>query len=195
MNLLVTGVGGQGIITFGRVLSDVYRKIGVRILMAETHGMSQRGGSVEVHIRIGDVLSPLIPIGGVDVIIGLELTEAIRVLRYANPNTIIITNIRMIRPALPRIKMPDPDKLLSSTKSYGLNIIALDAYKMALEAGSAMALNMVMLGALVGLHILPGDVSREEFIDVLSEMRMGEINISAFNMGFEAVKKIYRKSL
>jgi|Deesub1362A_J573_1020465.scaffolds.fasta_scaffold00003_347 indolepyruvate ferredoxin oxidoreductase beta subunit len=189
-DILVTGVGGQGIITFGRVLSSVYNKRGVRVMMAETHGMSQRGGSVEVHIRIGDIHSPLVPVGGADVIIGLELIETMRVLRYANKDTIVVANTRMIRPALPKINMPSPDELISKAESLGIKILTVNAHELALKAGSALSVNMVMLGGLVALDILPGKVTKKDFLDVISGLRMSEINSKAFEMGYDAVKTI-----
>lgn len=189
LNILVTGVGGQGIITLGRVLSEVYKRKEIRVLMAETHGMSQRGGSVEVHIRIGDVYSSLVPENGADVILGLELIEAVRSLRYANSNTVILSNTKMIRPGLPRVKMPSMDSLIDYISSLGLKLYTLPAHDLAVRAGNILSVNMVMLGALVGLGILHREVSLHDFEDVISTLRMKEANLKAFKYGYNSIVK------
>ena len=189
LNILVAGVGGQGIITFGRVLSEVYRRKKIRVLMAETHGMSQRGGSVEVHIRIGEIYSSLVPEGGADAIVGLELIEAVRSLRYANSDTIILTNTKMIRPGLPRIKMPNMNSLLGYINSFGLKLYILPAHDLAIKAGNILSVNMVMLGALIGLGILHREVSFSDFEKVISILRMKEVNLKALKYGYNSIIK------
>ncbi len=189
LNILVTGVGGQGIITFGRMLSEAYRRKGIRVLMAETHGMSQRGGSVEVHMRIGDVYSSLVPEGGADIIVGLELIEAVRSLRYANSNTVILTNIKMIRPGLPRVKMPNMDILLEYIKSLGLKLYTLPAHDLAVKAGNVLSVNIVMLGALIGSKLLHKIISLSDLEDVVSTLPMREVNLKALKYGYEFIAK------
>ena len=189
LNILVTGVGGQGIITFGRILSEVYRRKDIRVLMAETHGMSQRGGSVEVHIRIGDVYSSLVPEGGANIIVGLELIEAVRSLRYANPNTVILTNVKMIRPGLPRVKMPDMHVLLEYINSLGLKSYTLPAHDFAIKAGNVLSVNMVMLGALVGSNLLHKIISLGDLEDIVLNLPMKEVNLKALKYGYEFIAK------
>ncbi|MEM0331318.1 MAG: 2-oxoacid:acceptor oxidoreductase family protein, partial [Archaeoglobaceae archaeon] len=78
LNILVVGVGGQGALTTAHLIARSAMKAGLNVLVAETHGMAQRGGSVEVHVRIGDVHSPLIPDCGADIVLALEPSEALR---------------------------------------------------------------------------------------------------------------------
>ncbi|MEM4618150.1 MAG: 2-oxoacid:acceptor oxidoreductase family protein, partial [Ignisphaera sp.] len=82
IDIVLSGVGGQGIITMGIVIGDACTKLGVNIKIAETHGMAQRGGSVEVFVRIGDIEAPLIPIASADYVVALEMIEALRAIRY-----------------------------------------------------------------------------------------------------------------
>ncbi len=98
LNIYLAGVGGQGLVTFATVLGDAAIRAGYKVLVAETHGLSQRGGgSIDVHVRIGDVDAPLIPRGGgADVIVAFEILEAFRAIGYANENTVFIVNRRLI---------------------------------------------------------------------------------------------------
>ncbi|WP_243670275.1 2-oxoacid:acceptor oxidoreductase family protein [Vulcanisaeta sp. JCM 16161] len=96
LNIYLAGVGGQGLVTFATVLGDAAIRAGYKALVAETHGLSQRGGSIDVHVRIGDVDAPLIPRGGADVIVAFEILEAFRAIGYANENTVFIVNRRLI---------------------------------------------------------------------------------------------------
>ncbi|HIE36662.1 TPA: indolepyruvate oxidoreductase, partial [Candidatus Geothermarchaeota archaeon] len=101
-NILFAGVGGQGIITLGRLIGSALTNSGFNVLMAETHGLSQRGGSVTVHMRVGDVNSPLVPLGGADLLVGLELIEAVRNLGYLSRDGVKIVNDYIMRPSIPK---------------------------------------------------------------------------------------------
>jgi indolepyruvate ferredoxin oxidoreductase beta subunit len=190
LNIMVVGVGGQGIITFGKILSDLCNRNGINVLVAETHGMSQRGGSVVIHIRIGEVYSPLIPIGGVDVMVALELIEAYRNIGYLSKSSTLLVNTYMIRPPLPNVSMPDKDLIINILYEKGIDVFPLDAYKMAVEAGSILSLNIVMLGALVALGILPKTLNKDLFMDYIRGMVMGDVNLRAFMSGYEYVRKM-----
>ena len=192
INILLTGVGGQGIITLAKVIGEVFNRRNIRVLMAETHGMSQRGGSVVVHVRIGEVNYPLIPIGGADVILGLELVETFRYLNYASSKTIVITNDNMIRPGLPNVKMPDKQRLVEAARKYGLNIYYVDGLSLAMEAGSAISLNMVMLGALVASNVFKDVVNMDDFIQELSKLPMSQINVEAFKLGYSKFREMFK---
>nr|MDO8045491.1 indolepyruvate oxidoreductase subunit beta [Candidatus Baldrarchaeota archaeon] len=187
-NVLAVGVGGQGLITFGRVLAEAAILNGVKVLTAEVHGMAQRGGSVVTHIRLGDVESPLIPLNGAHVIVSMELLEAARYINYANKETILILNKRLIRPNIPGVKMPKMDEIIEKIKSIGLKTVILEADKLAEEAGSYVSANMVMLGALLGSKILDGFVKLENIEKVISKMPepWREINIKALKLGYSS---------
>jgi len=187
-NVLAVGVGGQGLITFGRVLAEAAILNGVKVLTAEVHGMAQRGGSVVTHIRLGDVESPLIPLNGAHVIVSMELLEAARYINYANRGTILILNKRLIRPNIPGVKMPKMDEIIEKIRSIGLKMVILEADKLAEEAGSYVSANMVMLGALLGSKTLDGFVKLENVEKVISKMPepWREINIKALKLGFSS---------
>lgn len=190
VNILLTGVGGQGIITLAKIIGSVANNHGTRVLMAETHGMSQRGGSVVVHVRLGNVYYPLIPKGGADVILGLELIETFRNIGYASRDTLIITNDRMIRPGLPNVKMPERKTLMEFAEKNGLKVIYINGSELAERAGSSLSLNMVMLGALVASNIFPFKVNLNEFTDVISRMPFAQVNLKAFEFGYRRFKEL-----
>jgi len=190
VDILLTGVGGQGIITLAKIIGSVANSRGIRVLMAETHGMSQRGGSVVVHIRLGNVYYPLIPKGGADVILGLELIETFRNIGYASKKTLIITNDRMIRPGLPNVKMPERKVLMEYAENNGLNIVYINGSELAEKAGSPLSLNMVMLGALVASNIFPFKVNLNDFTDAISRMPLAQVNLKAFKYGYSRFKEL-----
>lgn len=187
-NVLAVGVGGQGLITFGRVLAEAAILNGVKVLTAEVHGMAQRGGSVVTHIRLGDVESPLIPLNGAHVVVSMELLEAARYINYANKNTLLILNKRLIRPNIPGVKMPKVDEIVEKIKSTGLKTVILEADKLAEEAGSYVSANMVMLGALLGSKILGDLVKLGNVEQVISKMPepWREINMKALKLGYSS---------
>lgn len=192
VNLVVVGVGGQGLITIGRVLGNAAIKRGVGILVSEIHGLAQRGGSVIVHVRIGSPNSPLVPVGGAHAVLGLELMETIRYLNYANRDTLIIVNRRTIRPSLPKVRVIPIEDTIKKLRDYGLKVLDIDAYNLAMKAGGAVSENMVMLGALIGSNILEGliDLNDVEYaIKNTMHPRWHEINIKALKLGYEEAKK------
>jgi len=113
VNILIAGVGGQGIITMGKMISNAASIEGVKVMVAETHGLAQRGGAVNIHVRLGNVYYPLIPKGGADYIVGLEASEALRNLEYSNEGTVFVINKLSIRPVLPKVKAMNVEEVLS----------------------------------------------------------------------------------
>lgn len=151
LNIYLAGVGGQGLVTFATVLGDAAMRAGYKALVAETHGLSQRGGSVDVHIRIGDVDAPLIPRGGADAVVAFELLEAFRAVGYANEDTVFIVNRRLIRPPTTRQRIPSVNELEDMLRSGVKRIYMVSAYDDAVKLGNAIYENMVMLGALYSI--------------------------------------------
>ena len=175
LNLLICGVGGQGIITMGRMIVEASFLSGLKATVAETHGLSQRGGAVNVHVRIGDVYYPLIPKGGADYLIALEAIEALRNIQYANKRTVIILNEKVERPVLPKVKVPrleDIKKALS-----GFEVISVNADELALKAGNIRAVNAVMLGVLMAKL---SDLINE---DAVLKVLRNEVNRRAYELG------------
>ena len=91
LNIIITGIGGQGTVSIGHLLGKMFHQADMNIVAAETHGMSQRGGSVIFHLRVGKSYAPIIPLGQADIIISGEPMEALRVIEYLKPNGIVIS--------------------------------------------------------------------------------------------------------
>jgi len=185
-NILVVGVGGQGLITVGRILAEAALRAGENVLVAETHGMAQRGGSVFVHVRIGDVSSPLIPKGGANAVLGLECNEVLRALQHTNKETILLVNLDSKRPALPKVRPLDPTYVVDKLRELGLKVLAIDATRKAVELGDVRSANMVMVGALVATGVLGPNIGVEH---VRSCVR-GGVNLRAFDLGYSLAKEL-----
>lgn len=175
LNLLVAGIGGQGIITLGKIIANAVIDAGKKCLVAETHGLAQRGGAVNIHIRIGEVMSPLIPLRGADYLIALEATEALRNLNYASKDkTLLILNKLIVRPVLPKVKLvelEDIDKRLSEFKR-----IWVDSQSITESVGNPKGVNIAILGFIVGLGIFENICNEENFLKFIS----GELNRRTF---------------
>lgn len=193
-NILLCGVGGQGIITMGRLIGTALVDKGVKVRIAEVHGLAQRGGSVNVHVRFGeDVYSPLICKGKAQALVALELIEAIRYLSYLSENGILLVNDALIPPPLPKIKIPNRKEILEEFKRLNIEFYIVDATKIAMKAGSAASTNVVMLGGMLALDLLPltlQDIERS--IKEILPPKFHEVNLKALKMGFEEVAKLKR---
>ncbi|MDA3813273.1 MAG: indolepyruvate oxidoreductase subunit beta, partial [Candidatus Cloacimonetes bacterium] len=144
-DIILAGVGGQGILSIAAIIGAAAIESDHHLKQAEVHGMSQRGGDVQSHLRISDkpIYSDLIPSGGADLIISVEPMESLRYLPYLSETGWLITNTN----ALVNIpNYPDYDELMQTIKSFQ-NHIALDADKIAKDIGSQRSMNMVVLGA------------------------------------------------
>ena len=188
MNLLIAGVGGQGTLLASRVLGKYAMLLGKDCKLSEIHGMSQRGGSVVTHVRIGDKIhSPVIWEGSADMIIAFETLEAARVQHYLKPDGILLVNEEEILP-MPCIMgaatYPEglQEKLLASRE----RTYFVKAQAWAIEAGSAKATNVVMLGALCKLFGFDKEVMREA-VAACVPAKFAELNLKAFELGFERV--------
>jgi indolepyruvate ferredoxin oxidoreductase beta subunit len=185
LSILVAGVGGQGLITLAATLARAAVASGTKVLVAETHGLSQRGGSVEVHVRLGDVYSPLIAEGDADTVLGLELIETARRAHMVKRDGVILSADTILRPAVPGVKVPKRDELVEAiTKATGVKPILVPARQLALKAGSGLYANMVMLGALASTNLLDGLVDLETLERTVSSLRRGRENLEAFRLGF-----------
>ena len=185
LSMYLAGVGGQGLITFATVLGNAALRAGYKALIAETHGLSQRGGSVDVHVRIGDVDAPLIPRNGADVIVAFEILEALRAVNYANENTTFIVNRRLIRPPATKQRIPSIEELENMLRSSIKNVYFINAYEDAVKLGNVIYENMVMLGALYSImnlsQYIPQDIIEEAI--KMNIRRDVDRNIKAFMLG------------
>jgi indolepyruvate ferredoxin oxidoreductase beta subunit len=191
-SIVLTGVGGQGVITAASILGKAAVKAGLNVYVSEIHGMAQRGGTVDCTVRIGAVSGALVANGTADVILSTEPIETLRYIKYSNKNTKIITDITPVIPFTVSAGMeeyPDLDKIFEELKKYGL-LYKIDAVKIAKEAGSVLTKNTVMLGALAGINILP--FKPEILLETILENIPGkykEMNKKAFEGGLKAIKK------
>lgn len=189
MNIMIVGVGGQGTLLTSKVLGKYAMLCGQDCKLSEVHGMSQRGGSVATHVRIGEkIFSPVIWEGGADMIIAFENLEAARARHFLKPDGILLVNDMKILP-MPCItgaaKYPDgiKEKLLEQVnRAY-----FVPATDMARAAGSEKAANVVMLGCLCRLFGFDRE-KMEEAVAACVPEKFKELNLRAFDIGFERVK-------
>jgi indolepyruvate ferredoxin oxidoreductase beta subunit len=191
LDIVIVGVGGQGILTSSAILAKAAMKSGINVLTSEVHGMAQRGGSVEVHVRMGDVLSPLIPLGDADVMIALEPSEALRYTKYLNEDSVVILNTKPIIPitvTLGAFEYPSLDTIIEKLKEITPNVYPVKASEIAEKLGAIQAMNVVVLGMLAKLIDLPFSYEELEqaVMDVLPP-KLHDINLKALKAGFDAV--------
>lgn len=185
-NILLVGVGGQGILLASEILSEAAMLAGYDVKKSEIHGMSQRGGSVVSHVRYGaEVFSPIVPEGEGDILFGFELMETVRSLPLLKTGGTVVANDLQISP--PSVLMGQesyPAGLVGQIKREFSDFLLVDGQKMASDAGNVKAANTVLLGAVSKRLNIP-----EEFwINALEKMvpaKALEINKKAFRFGRE----------
>jgi indolepyruvate ferredoxin oxidoreductase beta subunit len=188
MDLIIVGVGGQGILTCSNILAKASMNLGLNVITSEVHGMAQRGGSVEVHVRIGDVLSPLIPLGSAEAMIALEPVEALRKVEYIGKDSLVIVNTKPIIPVsvtLGLASYPDVNEVIEAIKSVAGKVIHLNAFEIAKEAGDVRSANVVMLGAFAKhTELFTLEELEKAVKDVLPE-KVHDVNLKALRLGYE----------
>ena len=145
-NIIIAGVGGQGILTIATILDMAAMHAGLNIKQAEVHGMSQRGGEVQTHLRIADgqIFSDLIPMGLADLILSVEPLESLRYLPYLKKDGAIVTSDEPFKNIG---NYPDDQKVMDTIRKSAENVVFVDATKIANELGNPKSYNIVMLGA------------------------------------------------
>ena len=195
LNLILTGVGGQGNVMASRTLAGMLVDAGYVATIGETFGMSQRGGSVMSHLRISPdaVRSPQIPRGAADVIVALEPLEALRVLTmYGNPEVSLIANSRSIDPVgviTGERDYPSEETIRSAFERLTARYWLFDATAAGLSLGNPVLSNIVMIGALAGTGLLP--IDRRMFAKEIRKTQSPEkcaLNLKAFDAGFSMIK-------
>ena len=183
-NIMIVGVGGQGTLLASRILGNVVVNEGYDVKLSEVHGMSQRGGSVVTYVRFGDkVYSPIIDKGEADFVISFELLEAARYTEYLKNGAKVIANTQKINP-MPVITgaAEYPEDLEGKMRAAGVDLDAIDALSLAEEAGSAKAVNIVLLGRLSKYF----DFTVEEWMEAIEQSvpaKFLELNKKAFELG------------
>jgi indolepyruvate ferredoxin oxidoreductase, beta subunit len=185
---MIVGVGGQGTLLASKLLGYVLMQQGYDVKVSEVHGMSQRGGSVVTYVRFGDkVYSPVIDKGEADYILSFEKLEALRWLEYLKTGGQIITNTQEVDP-MPVITgaMQYPDNIIEKLEAAGAKVDAKDFLSIAEEAGSAKAVNIVLMGRLSDyFEDIPYEVW-DKAIDEIVPEKYRELNHRAFDLGRKA---------
>lgn len=186
-NIMIVGVGGQGSLLASKMLGHLLLSEGYDVKVSEVHGMSQRGGSVVTYVRYGSkVASPVIDRGEADYIVSFELLEAARWLPFLKKDGQIVTNVQQIDP-MPVITgaAEYPENLVEKLKASGAKVDALDCLKLAEEAGSSKAVNLVLMGRLSHYFDLPEDAWMRS-LEANVPAKFLELNKKAFALGRDA---------
>jgi indolepyruvate ferredoxin oxidoreductase beta subunit len=191
--IVVVGVGGQGVLFASKVISEAALLDGKNAVMSEVHGMAQRGGVVMCNICVGCIESSLVGDAEADIIFAFEPMEAYRAMAKANAGTRFVTSTSKVVPVVVSIgkqKYPDINAMFDEIKSITPKLTAVDADKLAVEAGSYVTANSVLLGALAGTAECP--VTLEKMKEALKNTvppKMLDVNMKAFELGFNAAKE------
>lgn len=194
LNLIITGVGGQGNVMASQILGRAAVRKGFRVTIGETFGLSQRGGPVMSHIRLSEEKNygPIIPPNTAHMIVGLEPMETLRILmEYGNEDTVFIVNSRPIYPLnviAGDVEYPDPETIKSVLSQSGGRLFWLKATRMAIELGGPIMLNMIMMGALCSLDDFPINIIdiKDLIKDIFKKSKL-EYNYRALDMGREMI--------
>jgi indolepyruvate ferredoxin oxidoreductase beta subunit len=194
-NIVLAGVGGQGILLAAEVLGTAAVKDGLNVRVGEIHGMAQRGGAVICTVRMGEnVLCPLILDGQADILLGFEPIETLRNVKYASERTLIIMGDEKIPPPELTLKgegYPKMEEILEKLRRFSQKIVIVEALRLAKEAGSPVMQNAVLLGALAGVGKLP--IKKESLVEALEELvpeKYAKMNVKAFELGYKYAKNL-----
>lgn len=193
-NIVLAGVGGQGILLAAEILGTAALKEGLNVRVSEIHGMAQRGGAVISNVRIGEkVLAPTVLEGTADMLLGFEPLETLRNLKFASEKTLVLMNNEAIAPPELTTKMmnyPSLDEITEKINLFTKNVVVMEAAKLAEKAGSILTRNIVLIGGLAATGEMP--VQTESLKEAMRELVPGkytEMNMKAFEFGYKYVKK------
>ncbi len=186
-NIILVGVGGQGIILVSKILTTGLMKAGYDVKMSEVHGMAQRGGSVSTQVRYGDkVYSPIIGQGEADILVSFEKMEAARWSEYLKPSgKMVVNNYEIPSITIASGKAAYPEGVIESLQKT-FDTTSLDATAAAIEVGNIRTQNIVLLGALVKAFKLD-EVNWEEVLTEVLPPKVLDVNVKAFRKGMELV--------
>lgn len=195
-NIVITGVGGQGILTAANLLGWAALRAGYKVRVGEVHGMSQRFGSVIAYVRFGeDVYGAMVPEGKADVILSFEPVEALRYINYLKKGGLVFTNARPIPPVQVSMGLASYPTLEEMRKiieeDFEGRFMAFDAEKLAMEAGNIITTNVVLIGALTQTPGFPLDAGHvKDVIKVSVPPKAVDVNMKAFDLGVKAAKEM-----
>lgn len=191
-NIYICGVGGQGIIKTSVIIGEAAMNEGYEVVMSEIHGMSQRGGVVSTELKIGDYRSSIIEESNSDIILSFEPIEAVRALNKANKDTKIVFNTSPIVPStLTQLNQtyPKVENIIASLNDNYDFVYPIDGEKLAIDVGSLLSLNMVLLGGVIANDTFP--LSKESIIKSMKNNlhpKFHEMNLNAIEKGCDLVK-------
>lgn len=193
MDVVISGVGGQGNIFASLVISQYAMNKNLNVLGAETIGAAQRGGAVVSHIRISDgtIYSPLISRGQADLLIGMEFVEMLRHMRLLNPKGTYLLNAMKIPTVLNNMGLdeyPATEEILQAAKKYCRNGYVIEASTLAKKLGNIQMTNVVMLGALVKIMDFFDYDGVKLLVQANSPPRFKEANLRGYEEGFQLLK-------
>jgi indolepyruvate ferredoxin oxidoreductase beta subunit len=187
-NILVAGVGGQGVILASDLMADTFLAAGYDVKKSEVHGMAQRGGAVSSHVRYGEkVYSPIIKMGEADYLFMTEKMETLRWLDYGNPTTVVLVDdITINPPAVNLGEMEYPRDIEATLKTNFTKVFIIPASTMAAELGNARAANVVLMGAFSKLLAIDEEIWLQCLLARLPE-KLHDLNKKAFAAGRHAI--------
>ncbi|MFX0168485.1 MAG: indolepyruvate oxidoreductase subunit beta [Candidatus Hodarchaeota archaeon] len=202
LNLIVAGVGGQGILLTARIIATAAMNQGIWVSIGETFGASRRGGTVLSHIRLSSLkarttvkqhpllMGPLVPHNQVDLLIGLEPLEALRAAPYLNPRSVVLLNEYLQPPVkvlADQTQLPTFSAICQRLTQLVARLHTVDALQLAQQAGEIRTANTVMLGALASLQLTP--INPAAFETAIAEQftndKVRKLNLNAYRLGFQ----------
>ncbi|MHA2026439.1 MAG: indolepyruvate oxidoreductase subunit beta [Candidatus Thorarchaeota archaeon] len=196
-NIMFAGVGGQGLMLLSAILGKAAVDSGLKVMTGEQHGLSQRQGSIYVHFRVGNPISPLIPYGRADMMIAMEASEALRYIEYLKEDGVVIMSNR-IMPSVSeteqvaldkekKTKYLTVDKIVEQLEQVTKNVVLLDSLELAIQAGNARTENSVLVGATVACadFPIPAEEVRKAVLDLVPPKTI-DANSRAFDLGRDA---------
>ncbi len=188
VQMVISGVGGQGVLLVTRVFSEFALSEGLPLIGSEDHGMSQRGGSVMTHLKIGDFDSPLVKKGSADILLSLEKNEAYRTLHYVRPSS------NGQEGGLCFVNGTDPGYMNPKIRSYleekGIEVCVFDAEKLARELGSIQSANIALIGFATSHPRFPFSHDKlRPVIEKVAAPRFREVSVKIFEKAFAEGRK------
>lgn len=176
--IILAGIGGQGVLFASRIFSELGLKLGLNVLGSETHGMSQRGGSVLAHVKLGNFHSPLIRTGGADILYSFAEEETYRTLKFLRSGGVCFVNLK------------DPERfdpaLSSHLRQKGIGFRSFDAGEAAAKIGFARSANILLIGYSVGTGLVPFDYNDiKSVLKKVSRPEVLDVNLRSFDIGVQ----------
>ena len=197
INIVISGVGGQGVLTLAEILAKAALSDSHNVRVGEIHGMAQRGGHVVCTVRIGaGARGPIVDPGTANLLVGFEPVETLREVHMIQKDGCVLLSSHIQYPiavSMGKSAYPTNKEIINDIRKFTDHILEFDAMEMAKEAGSSRALNMIMLGAILGTGLT--QITEEAAIDAVRNTfskKFESINIKAVKMGREKVEKINR---